>query len=311
MQKTALQTFLLLITCGISLSAFSDTRERRYAVEMVIYKHTKAEYFRTEHWPEIWNIPDLTDSVSLIRPDKKHQDLFQLQKKPSAAFEGILKSLDESSRYEILLHRHWQQAGLNKNEALGVRLGGGTRYISETQLTEALPPTTGSLFLTDTAENNYTDLTDTDYRFSRNNQSNYSGQTGTHRVIQYRKAGKADRDAVYELDGTVKVVLSRFLHIYTDLLLLKPVHIDYPPPATKAVSLTENESDNSKQQATTEEKSAETYRIALADPDETFTTLHGFNIKEHRRMRSGELHHIDHPLLGIIIKISPIENPSE
>jgi hypothetical protein len=31
------------------------------------------------------------------------------------------------------------------------------------------------------------------------------------------------------------------------------------------------------------------------------------NIKQRRRMRSNELHYIDHPLLGLLIKISPVE----
>ncbi|MAS25712.1 MAG: hypothetical protein CMH99_10195, partial [Oceanospirillaceae bacterium] len=29
-----------------------------------------------------------------------------------------------------------------------------------------------------------------------------------------------------------------------------------------------------------------------------------------RRMRSNELHYIDHPMLGIVIKITPIEDAS-
>lgn len=34
-----------------------------------------------------------------------------------------------------------------------------------------------------------------------------------------------------------------------------------------------------------------------------------FDLKQHRRMRSNELNYIDHPLYGIIVKISPINEP--
>jgi hypothetical protein len=74
---------------------------------------------------------------------------------------------------------------------------------------------------------------------------------------------------VNELDGTVKVVLGRFLHVYTDLAYRKAFNVS--------------------------SKDALGRSRVLAD----------FSIKTHRKMRSNTLHYIDHPYLGILIEIRP------
>ena len=76
---------------------------------------------------------------------------------------------------------------------------------------------------------------------------------------------------VNELDGTVKIVLGRFLHLYTDLVYRK------------------------------------TFTISSGDALGRNRVLADFPIKSHRKMRSKTLHYIDHPYLGILIEIRPIE----
>ncbi len=72
-----------------------------------------------------------------------------------------------------------------------------------------------------------------------------------------------------ELDGTVKVVLGRFLHVYTDLAYRKA------------------------------------FNISTSDALGRNRVLADFPIKTHRKMRSSTLHYIDHPYLGILIEIRP------
>lgn len=80
---------------------------------------------------------------------------------------------------------------------------------------------------------------------------------------------------LYEVDGTVTVSLGRFLHVQTDLL----------------------------------------YRRATQDrlPGDHVWTLEGGQfaesyVSERRRMRSREVHYLDHPMLGVIVEITPLEN---
>lgn len=77
---------------------------------------------------------------------------------------------------------------------------------------------------------------------------------------------------IRELAGTVTIAIGQYIHLYTDLVYRAPVSM---PPELRETLHRERE---------------------LID--------HG--IESHRRMRSGELHYIDHPLVGIIIEATPI-----
>lgn len=79
----------------------------------------------------------------------------------------------------------------------------------------------------------------------------------------------------YPLDGTVKIYLGRYLHIDTDLILTLPVISAVPSP---------------------QQQSAE-------DVFERPLGMQSYRFKTHRRMRSKELHHLDHPKFGLLINI--------
>ena len=78
------------------------------------------------------------------------------------------------------------------------------------------------------------------------------------------------------ISGSFRLVLARYLHFYAEL--------DYHRPL-----------------ASPEELSPEQVAAAITD----------FRFDAYRKMRSKELHYIDHPLIGILIKIMPVEKPEE
>ncbi len=77
------------------------------------------------------------------------------------------------------------------------------------------------------------------------------------------------------LDGTLRVHRARYLHVQADLLYYRP--LDTNIDAT----------------------------ISLADDPYAAPRL--FRLTESRRMRSRELHYLDHPLFGALVKIWPME----
>jgi hypothetical protein len=87
-------------------------------------------------------------------------------------------------------------------------------------------------------------------------------------------------DTTGSISGSVKIVLERYLHLYTDLVY----HRSGSSEANTGISITP----------------------ASASVSPSLQT-EDFVIREHRRMRSKELHYIDHPLVGIMIKIVPVE----
>ena len=78
---------------------------------------------------------------------------------------------------------------------------------------------------------------------------------------------------VYPIDGTLTLVLGRYLHLYTNLYYTTPID---QTPNTNTTSI-------SPQQA----------------------HLSSIPIHNHRRMRSKELHYIDHPLISMLVLITP------
>ncbi len=95
-----------------------------------------------------------------------------------------------------------------------------------------------------------------------------------YRQIEFNDTStrSAQNSKVLELDGTINVVITRYIHFYSDLV--------YRLPRTIPAGI--NDALNRSQ--------------ALVD----------YSVQSHRRMRSRELHYIDHPLVGILIQATPI-----
>ncbi len=105
-----------------------------------------------------------------------------------------------------------------------------------------------------------------------------------------------------QITGTFWLQRSRYLHLNTDLLvqhyvltetgilqqsLMLPESVIRPDYRTDLLA-----------QSAMDSSSSEPFPLPVRAAE----------IRQTRRMRSGELHYIDHPMLGIVIKIIPLEN---
>ena len=95
--------------------------------------------------------------------------------------------------------------------------------------------------------------------------------------------GLASHDGLYELEGKITIALSRYLHTYTDLILRRPR------------LLADSLLDNPVQAKYLAAHAADT-RI-----------LNNHILREHRRMRSKNLHYIDSPEFAMLVLITPYE----
>jgi hypothetical protein len=170
-------------------------------------------------------------------------------------------------------------------------------------------------------------------------------------------------DDHFELEGSVKISVERYLHIDTDLWLNQfvsktgqalPSWPTLPPiptlidesDATDLKIATVNQTNSAAYGAdldtkdTVEELSSERVTSSTAsegaegleftpvvDPlssanknleqqlrllsDAQYTIERTVAMRQHRRMRSKELHYIDHPLFGVLIRIIPYEKPTD
>jgi hypothetical protein len=92
---------------------------------------------------------------------------------------------------------------------------------------------------------------------------------------------------LYEFEGKITVALSRYLHVFTDLVFRRPrLSVD---PVTS----------NTPQ---------DQYLAAYAADTRI---LNNHSLREHRRMRSKNLHYLDNPEFAMLILITPYEAPQE
>ncbi|MBN1377997.1 MAG: hypothetical protein JXA04_02045 [Gammaproteobacteria bacterium] len=281
---TIILGFILICSSSVVWSA------RDYNIELIIFRYAGTEQYNAEHWPDSWQIPDTQESLSLDKIPWKQREQFKKLGSGERTLNAVAESLNKSERYQVLKHLAWRQPGLNKNDAINVKIQAGQVYrqitaqaVSEFTDEQQKSPAMGSLFIT------------------QENQQDTAGLpieqnkaiTIEYEAIDATSANDNDK-LVYELSGNFKVVISRFVHVYADFLLMQPVTLRLEQAAATSDAYTNTSSET----LITRPK----YRLTFSKPDLSFTTLHGFYIDEHRRMRSDELNFIDHPLLGIIVK---------
>jgi len=122
----------------------------------------------------------------------------------------------------------------------------------------------------------------------------------------------------YELQGYIYLGISRFLHLHTNLWFTHfvpnhgqlPEHWPSPPVEPNELSSefsvapksSEVGSDESESQPWTSDEMVNTDLDLQEAP---YTVNQIVTLQQKRRMRSGELHYVDHPKLGILIKMTP------
>ncbi len=99
-------------------------------------------------------------------------------------------------------------------------------------------------------------------------------------------------DEQFELDGSIMLTRARYLHINTDLYLTLA-----PPPNWKPA----NRAPKAVLDALASVPPSLQSPAPEARPPEWLTV----NLQQKRRMRSNELHYLDHPLFGMLINITP------
>lgn len=94
------------------------------------------------------------------------------------------------------------------------------------------------------------------------------------------------------LEGSVRLVLSRYLHLETDLWLGEYVQNFAPPEAPVNMPDSSLPSDEGG---------------IMPAVTSAFEPTRLIRMQDNRRMRSKELHYLDHPLIGVIVKVIPLQ----
>lgn len=275
-----------------------------YDVELIVFRNLDTR--STETWPPDAGAPDVADARPLFpasadaQGESRTDVLATLNANmptpyvpldaSSHQLTGILNSLQRSSKYEPLLHVAWTQPPLEREQAPILRL--------------ALPDA-----------------------FARNEETedepNAREPLDEHELPESEVAPEdlpaflqkeSDADFARPLDGTVQLSVSRYLHFDLDLLYLPDDFnlnvLRGATPATREWTEEEKAARDERRRDIIEalargDITVEEAEILSLEPDEQL--FQGFRVDQYRRLRSRDVHYFDHPVLGVIVMVTPRE----
>ncbi len=227
---------IVLLSLLCSAAAFATQHGRWYKVEVIVFAHINNTALLEEYWPPVSDLPDMSGAVSIATDMSAPEYLLGGQvtafgRRPIQVLSGALSRLQNSSRYRIIHAMAWAQPGLPEKSASPVRIQAGRHY--------AIPPTTP--------------------------------EASAQPVFTPAEQATGFADSVlYELDGRIKVSLSRYLDVDTDLVFRD--------------------------------------HALLPGSDGAAQGFHAFRLTEFRRMKSRTIHYLDHPVFGVVISIEPLQS---
>jgi hypothetical protein len=245
---------------------------------VVIFKNIKAPKSREFILPvtspsKDEKILDLSSARSVAAAAKLGYQI--LPDKQFRLVETVNK-LVESSRYELLLHVAWRQPGLEREQALPVWIKAGRVFGNEYTSIDNKLEYLGSMPKTGT--NAQTE--GTAYEFDEQTLKSIEKE-----LLEQQKALR--HQGLHELEGKITIALSRYLHTYTDLVLRRP-RLSVDPVLNNSI-----------------------HDRALAAYSADTRILNNHSLKEHRRMRSKNLHYLDNPEFAMLILITPYKVPEK
>ena len=265
----------LFPTTSFAQTASTDTAEslRYYDVEIAIFKNIGVpkgrEYVLPESAPGMSQTQFDLSSPSSIETGREAG--YEILGNDEHRLRDMVERLVESPRYEMLLHAGWRQPGLERGKAIPVWVKGGRIYGNEyTSIDSRI----------ELLENNDDDESTEGKIFEFDEQT-----LEAQELELLEQVNKTRHDGLHELEGKITVELSRYLHTYVDLVLRRP-RLDGDPAL----------------------KNAATDAYLQANFADTLI-LNNHRLREHRRMRSKNLHYLDSPQFAMLILITPWEAP--
>ncbi|MBB5210564.1 CsiV family protein [Microbulbifer hydrolyticus] len=283
---------LTLCTAGAEAAGYAGTQ---FEIEMVVFARESGMSQSRETWPAVPQLAYDSHWVDFNTPSESDPTVPALQPVPSQ-LDNKVAALKRSSGYQVLFHKTWRQVLQTERNAPAVLVSGGTR-------------------------------------------------DGNH----------------HQLEGSVTLSVSRYLHLSTDLWLSEwlpettgapgsgfsapasvnvsaagteaPKGISVPtrPRATMTVADTlasdepmdlGSSAQNNREYGFSETSGYSTAADSAVFGNDNHSEPEALEpasklaarvavLNEQRRLRSGELHYIDHPKLGVLIEVRTVQEPEE
>jgi len=269
-----------------------------YQVEIIIFERNDPAGAQAELWPDDPGSPPLNTATELhspldtpfvaatpelaallepVTPPEGPPPVkpFELLGETEFRLNDVMTKLSNSTAYRPLLHAAWRQPTHSRAEAAPVHIFGGE--LAAGNEPDAAPTPSNELGSAPAEGGATTEPSGADAETApsayRPEDSGATEPAGPDQVVPTEGGESAP---LYQVDGAVTVSVERYLHARLDLLYRRSLPVQdptLPPDAPEAME------------------------------------LHTFRLQTSRRMRSQELHYIDHPLFGVLVMVTPFELP--
>ena len=239
---------------------------RYYDVEIVLFENLDRAAREAEQWPASVELEQEENTAVLgerftgtLPEGVDPRNAFRLLPAKRLQLNDQARKIEESPSRRVLLHTAWRQPGLSRENAINVYFRKAIPAIPA-EPAEATATAADPGTATAPPPSRYVDP----------------------------EAG--------EIEGLIKVILSRYLHVTTDIVFR-------PQPATPpADPFFAGQGEFGADREPIEPETATGFE---ALPQPVVYRQH----QTRRRMRSRELHYLDNPVLGLLVLITPYEAP--
>ena len=277
----ALKTLFLAFITLPAWAQAQEQEERWYEVEIILFEHLNPVALESETWPLDIIEPDLEGSLELLRKIPEQEKItddgkpvpYLILPPEQYQLKGAYRKLLNSDNYLPYVHVAWRQVipPRGKEDRIFIHDQLNSPIDEDTIDAEKLAP---RKVATPPANTFLRDdmFIETPLEFS---------------------------PPAHTLSGVLSVGLGRYLHVEADLLLYKPelastVEEEFTlPPLVDEFQLPEQFSDQNVMEPVAEEIQIPEF----------------FRIQGNMRMRSTEVHYLDHPLVGMLILFTPYTLP--
>ncbi|MGD8640539.1 MAG: CsiV family protein [Gammaproteobacteria bacterium] len=272
-----------------------------YQIEVIIFANKNTGAIRSETWPQAPQLHN-SDAIELKHPEdaaynnRKTPNFdagsgantptpYELLDKSQLQLVPVARKLRSSNDYDLLMHVAWRQPTVEPEKATPIYVYDGAdlpRGVIQKPKQVAAA-----------SKGRFAEIPVGNYTYD-------SSQYG--QIVPVSQTDLEMGPDLTTFSGTLKLGVSRYLHIEVDLKYRKTVIKEEIVPIDPGPTYTEGNSFQRTLALAQAENQNET-RIRKRE------ALQTFQLYASRRMRSRELHFIDHPVLGVIVRVIPYEIP--
>ncbi|MDO6707335.1 peptidoglycan binding protein CsiV [Photobacterium sp. 1_MG-2023] len=270
-----MKNLIYLLLLVISLPSFAA---RQFDIEVIIFKRNVNPDQTGESWPDQPATLDYARTVQLVSSSQLANRGITMMPASRYALNSQYQRLKDHAGFTPLAHFGWRQGDLNKAQAPTFRLTAGRNFSGQ-----YLPDGTSIEEAARRERDGQPMTTPPSFELAAETQETIPAQPD---------------QPLYELEGKIQVYVNHYLFTNTQLDLREPgrrevvVGTELPEGGTTALSETV--------------QFGQLQEVKKKIEVEEF--LKTFRFDQQRKMRSGETHYLDHPLMGMVVQIRRLDS---